>query len=483
MWACAAPTETVTGAAGSDGPVATFLRQSAASSQNARNYAASVNSYQSLYVRDPGDIDALLGLARNLRYIGSAGQAVELLENASAEHRDRLDLRAELGKAQLGAGSTEEAISTLTDVAERQPGDWQVLSALGIAYDLLGNFAEAQARYGAALAVSPNNLSVLNNLGLSKTLSGDLDGGITILQRAVARPLARAQVRQNLALLHAMKGDVITAERLLRQDLPEEMVEHNLKYYMGLRPGATSSISGGVQGVRQSARAFATPSPGPPAVAIEVEEAPEAPPPPPRAHVAPRVDHGADIEVASPSETAAAPGATPEAPVTATVEATAAAAAEAAIVPAPAPEADKAPEAVALLPEARAEPLAEQAVVVAETAAAAAEAAIVPETAPEAAVIVAALEEAGPAGGGPGAISVQFGVFPTEERAREMLRALRDAHVDLLSGLEFDIARIDAGGLVAGYRLLAGPMASEALAADVCTKLHSRSEGCTLVTR
>ena len=78
-------------------------------------------------------------------------------------------------------------------------------------------------------------------------------------------------------------------------------------------------------------------------------------------------------------------------------------------------------------------------------------------------------------------LMVRLGVFSTEERASAWLAALRDVHADLFADLEFEIADVGTGAAASGYRLLAGPLASEALAADLCTKLHSRKETCSIV--
>ncbi len=99
----------------------------------------------------------------------------------------------------------------------------------------------------------------------------------------------------------------------------------------------------------------------------------------------------------------------------------------------------------------------------------------------------AALEGGGVAGGAPAPVApaqglmVRLGVFSTEERASAWLAALRDVHADLFADLEFEIADVGTGEAASGYRLLAGPLASEALAADLCTKLHSRREACTIL--
>ena len=151
LWACELPVEPEV-AVEDEGPVREILRSAAATAQSTSNYAAAVNYYQTLSSRDPNDIEALLGLARNLRYIGAPADAIRALKEGVANHPDRIDLRAELGKAQLARGLAGDAVDTLTEVTEAVPNDWQSFSALGIAYDLLEKFPDAQSSYESALA-------------------------------------------------------------------------------------------------------------------------------------------------------------------------------------------------------------------------------------------------------------------------------------------------------------------------------------------
>ncbi len=387
LWGCGTPAEELDQSAE---PIGEFLRSAAAASQNSYNYPVAVNYYQNLYNRDPDDTDALLGLARNLRYIGAAGQAADLLAAAVSDHPELTALRAELGKAQLASGQVAEAAATLKRVSDEEPGNWEVMSALGIAHDMLGQAAVAQRHYHTALELSPNNLSVVNNLALSLALSGDINRGITLLKEVSARPGATAQVRQNLALMYAMKGDLTTAERLARADLPTEIVEHNLEYYRRLYPNLVSGLQ---------------PQPAPiTSGAVGIGAAP-----------APKVESEPVVE---PIE------ATPDIGQTESSDR------EQVVARAAAPSEG-----------------------IGESQAAA---------------------EAFAAG-----FKVRLGGYASRERAEQGLTALRDAHVDLLSGLQLRIGDADDGS--AGYTVLAGPLASEALAADLCTKLHSRRESCTLV--
>lgn len=366
-----------------DEPIRDFLRTAAATSQNSSNYAAAANYYRSLHVRDSNDIEAILGLARNLRYIGAADEATKLLKEALDQYPDRIDLRAELGKAQIAMGEASNAVETLAGVTEASPSDWRSLSALGIAYDLLENYSQAQASYWAALEVSPKNIAVLNNLALSKALAGELAEGISILEQASALPRPGNQVRQNLALLYAMKGDIETAEGLLKQGLSEEIAQHNLTFYRQLHSRLARRVGRRTRKI--------------PAPTVQEEALKDE-----------------DIVV---------------------VEA----------------EPDEPTEAA--------------------------------EPAEQGGIEQGVLEEGGiKLGGiGVGGARVQLGVFSTRERASAWLLALRDVHPDLLSDLRFEIDKVGVGAAAAGYRLVAGPLASEAVAADLCTKLHSRKETCTII--
>ncbi len=124
------------------------------------------------------------------------------------------------------------------------PDNWQIQSALGIAYDLTGDHDKAIAAYQRALSSQPGGASVLNNLALSQASAGDIDGGIGLLRRADQQPDSNAQIRQNLALLLAIKGRIADAERLVRADLPKEMADANIVILRRLaRQGVAPSVS------------------------------------------------------------------------------------------------------------------------------------------------------------------------------------------------------------------------------------------------
>ena len=361
-----------------DEPISDFLRNAAETSQSSNNYAAATDYYQKLRLRNPGDVEATIGMARNLRLSGQANEAARMLTASLEENPSRLDVKAELGKAQLAAGLSREAIATLTAVVTQVPGDWRALSALGIAHDVTGDPGKAQELYNAALVVSPNAVSVLNNLALSLTLSGNLGGGIDTLERATRLQNSGVQVRQNLALLYAMRGDLNAAERLLRRDLSTEIVQHNLRYYQLISPAAAAASSSSST-VKDSG-----------ATNVQLPElaVTSLPPSVPTVMTVPVVIEKQEIDVA-------------------------------------------------VLPPA-----------------------------------VTAAEDG---------FMIELGAFTTEDAAISGSSLLRNTHNDLLRGLRFQVVQIEDGGATGNYRVRVGPVDSEFVAADLCTKIHSNNQPCLLI--
>ncbi len=221
------------------------LYDAAVMAEMSGDYTAAATFLSSLHNRNPKDLRTAIALARNLRYGGSTEPAIDILKDALARNPNEPVLVAELGKVQLAAGQPKQALASLIRAREQAPDDWRVHSALGIAYDRLGKYRSARLSYESALDLAPGNVTVLNNLALSYAQVGELDRGIDVLVRAAASPTATMQVRQNLALLHALNGDIDEAEKLARQDLPEDMVRKNLEYYRTLAASRSTAGAGG----------------------------------------------------------------------------------------------------------------------------------------------------------------------------------------------------------------------------------------------
>ena len=113
---------------------------------------------------------------------------------------------SEYGKTLVSMGRAEEAEKFLTRAQELQPNDWTIYSALGVAYDQIGNQKDAQVNYEHALALKPGEPSVLNNYALSRMLAKDPAMARKLADRAeIANASAKDdKIARNIAMIRSM---------------------------------------------------------------------------------------------------------------------------------------------------------------------------------------------------------------------------------------------------------------------------------------
>ena len=236
LWlaACAGAPASPSGEQSLTSAVEPSLRAAAAHAESANDWNGAAQHWRTLLAHHPDDLPISLSLARALRISGKPDMAAELIQSLVAKHGANAQVHAELGKDYLAADRLGLALKSLQKAAELAPDDWEIVSAQGVALDLLEHPLEAQAAYQKALALSPDNPQVLNNLALSQALSGDLRGAVATLRLAGEQPSAGSQIRQNLALLLALQGDPAQAERVAAKDLPPDLLRTNSQIYRRL---------------------------------------------------------------------------------------------------------------------------------------------------------------------------------------------------------------------------------------------------------
>jgi len=180
--------------------------------------------------KNPGDINAALKYAANLRRIGSRKKALEVLRETASRNPKNATIVAEYGKQLASMGRDREAGKVLQKAMKLGARDWRIYSAQGTVLDSTGHHARAQQYYGAALKLAPDQPVILNNLGMSYALGGDLANAERTLRTAMSRPGAKPKVRQNLALVLGLQGRYSEAKQIASADLPPEQVEANMKY-------------------------------------------------------------------------------------------------------------------------------------------------------------------------------------------------------------------------------------------------------------
>jgi Flp pilus assembly protein TadD len=86
------------------------------------------------------------------------------------------------------------------------PGNADILNDLGVARDLQGHHAEAQAAYREALSANPTLRSARINLGLSLALSGKGGDALTTVQPIAASSAPTGAERADVAAISALSG-------------------------------------------------------------------------------------------------------------------------------------------------------------------------------------------------------------------------------------------------------------------------------------
>jgi tetratricopeptide (TPR) repeat protein len=100
-------------------------------------------------------------------------------------------------------GRHQEAINELRKVISIDPQHAKAYNGLGVSYDNLKKFDEAQQLYRIAMVLAPEDDSICNNMGYSLALKGDYESAVEILKKGIALNPENAQLHNNLAIAYA----------------------------------------------------------------------------------------------------------------------------------------------------------------------------------------------------------------------------------------------------------------------------------------
>jgi len=216
-----------------NGDVSVMLRV-ADSTRESGDPAAAVPLYRRAHKLAPEDPRPLIALAETLVEIGAYDDAAEVW--VQALRLDDMNARAlrGYGNTLVALGQPQLAMTRFAAANELEP-DPATYNGMGVAYDVMGDAANAQDSYRDGLVLAPDDVSLQNNLGLSLALDGQYDEALALLEPIGLAPGATARQRQNLALAYGLNRDYEMAERLGRLDLDEVAVRQNLAYYDTLR--------------------------------------------------------------------------------------------------------------------------------------------------------------------------------------------------------------------------------------------------------
>lgn len=182
----------------------------------------------------PNDLEAAQKFSEALRLGGRNDRAAQTAGEALRRFPDDRPLLLTYGLSTLANNNAQGALRPLAMAAAADPQNWRARSALGVALDQLGRYAEARQAYQEALAIRPNDPAILTNMGMSHLISGEPADAEQVLRQAAALPNAPPQARLNLAVAVALQGRFDEAEQLERSDLPPATVQANMAYLRGL---------------------------------------------------------------------------------------------------------------------------------------------------------------------------------------------------------------------------------------------------------
>jgi Flp pilus assembly protein TadD len=161
--------------------------------------------------------------AQLLRLAGQYPEAIKHLSQLMMVASDDGRVISEYGKTLAAMGRPADAVNFLTRAQQLQPSDWTIYSALGVAYDQIGDQKSAQQSYQQALAVKPEEPSVLNNYALSRMLAKDPDMARKLAARAEnAGGNSDAKIARNIALIRSLAADMPAAIAVATQTSPAQ---------------------------------------------------------------------------------------------------------------------------------------------------------------------------------------------------------------------------------------------------------------------
>ena len=165
-------------------------------------------------------LDDSIRQAQMLRLAGSYPEAIKHLSQLMMVAGDDPRIISEYGKTLAAMGRPTDAVNFLTRAQQLQPGDWTVYSALGVAYDQLGDQNNAQLNYEQALKINPEEPSILSNYALSRMLAKDPDKARALVARAEKAGGGKdAIIGRNIAMIRSMAPDA-TAPQVAHTTVP-----------------------------------------------------------------------------------------------------------------------------------------------------------------------------------------------------------------------------------------------------------------------
>ncbi|OTP79282.1 tetratricopeptide repeat protein [Caballeronia sordidicola] len=216
----------------------------AQSALDSGNIDLATTLFEKVVKADPHSVPGLAGLGDTLYAVGDFTRAGVYYERASAADASAAAPLVGSARVAIRQRRFDDAIATYRKVLARTPDEPMSSAGLGVALDMKGDHAAAQAVLRQALKTNPGDPVLSVNLGLSLVLSGNPREGANVLLDVTRFPGAPPQARQDLALAYGLLGNDDAAAQILGRDLPKASVRDNLRFYEAQRARMGAVTSG-----------------------------------------------------------------------------------------------------------------------------------------------------------------------------------------------------------------------------------------------
>jgi len=137
--------------------------------------------------RDPGDLEAVVGLIRRMRSVGMVDDAFRLCRSVMKLHAGAYEFLIEFAGVlcqRCDAAGARRVFERLTGMS---PGRFEAWNGLGALELSEGNLDAAEAALKRALELSPDNADTLRNAGNCHALRGDAALAASCFEQALSR--------------------------------------------------------------------------------------------------------------------------------------------------------------------------------------------------------------------------------------------------------------------------------------------------------
>ena len=203
--------------------------------RQAGNIDMAIPLYGRALQANPQGVEAKLGLGQSFLSIGASSEAAAQFRDVLAQREGNAAARRGLATALIGMGQPALAEEQIAVILQADSSDYRALNVLGVALDMQGRHAEAQANYRRAIELAPTYLPTRSNFGLSLAITGPPQEAVAQLAPIATAAGSDGRIRQNLAFAYAMAGDFENALQISRRDLDEKSAQRQLYYFMQLR--------------------------------------------------------------------------------------------------------------------------------------------------------------------------------------------------------------------------------------------------------